>query len=82
MGKENIRQKLNELGLPVKGVKEVLQKRLKNHYKKIFLAQRCPKRYNQEHVSCEYFVVLDFEATCQEENGENFPVSKMLILKS
>ena len=79
MGKENIRQKLNDLGLPVKGVKEVLQKRLKNHYKKIFLAQRCPKRYNQEHVACEYFVVLDFEATCQEENGENFPVSKMLI---
>jgi len=75
MGKEHVRVKLAEVKLDTKGVKDVLVKRLKNHYKKIFLNQRCPKRQKREHLSCDYFISVDFEATCQEDNGDFYPVS-------
>lgn len=80
MGKEQIREKLKEVKLDTKGVKDVMIKRLKNHYKKIFLNQRCPKRLKREHFSCDYFVGLDFEATCQKINGDDYPVSGLVSI--
>ena len=47
--------------------------RLKTHYKKIFLSEKNGRPYEQRHVNCKYFVAVDFEATCMEENGAAFP---------
>ena len=43
--------------------------RLKAHYKKIFLMEKGGRTYNKEFITCKYFVAVDFEATCIEENG-------------
>ena len=31
------------------------------------------RTYNKEFITCKYFVAVDFEATCIEENGPNYP---------
>lgn len=54
-----------------RGVKEVLQKRLKNHIKKEKLVQAKlvqEKRMNEVHFYC----VIDFEGTCEEENPKDY----------
>jgi hypothetical protein len=80
MGKENIRDKLQAMNMETRGVKAVMVKRLQNYYKKIFLNQRCPKRQLRAHISCDYFVGIDFEATCKENNGDSYPVNIQDIL--
>ena len=52
-----------------RGVKEVLRKRLKNFYKKRKLAKA--KVHQLKKKNFDYFAVIDFEATC-EENNDNF----------
>lgn len=57
--------------LTSRGVKEVLQKRLKNHIKKEKLVQAKlaqEKRMNEVHFYC----VIDFEGTCEEENPKDY----------
>lgn len=52
-------------------MKEVLQKRLKNHIKKEKLAQAKlaqEKRMNEVHFYC----VIDFEGTCEEDNPKGY----------
>ena len=52
-------------------MKEVLQKRLKNHIKKEKLVQAKlvqEKRMNEVHFYC----VIDFEGTCEEENPKDY----------
>ena len=52
-------------------MKEVLQKRLKNHIKKEKLTQaklEQEKRMNELHFYC----VIDFEGTCEEENPKDY----------
>ena len=52
-------------------MKEVLQKRLKNHIKKEKLVQaklEQEKRMNEVHFYC----VIDFEGTCEEENPKDY----------
>ena len=54
-----------------RGVKEVLQKRLKNHIKKEKLAQaklEQKKIMNEVHFYC----VIDFEGTCEENNPDDY----------
>ena len=54
-----------------RGVKEVLQKRLKNHIKREKLVQAKlaqEKRRNEVHFYC----VIDFEATCEEDNPKDY----------
>ena len=54
-----------------RGVKEVLQKRLKNHIKKEKLAQvklAQEKRMNEVHFYC----VIDFEGTCEKDNPKDY----------
>ncbi|KAI8489499.1 3'-5' exoribonuclease 1 [Branchiostoma belcheri] len=66
MNKEEVRQKLEELHLETRGVKEVLKKRLKSYYKKEKLSPNsAPERY-------DFLLVIDFEATCMEENPPDF----------
>ena len=60
--------KLHFLG---RRVKEVLQKRLKNHIKKEKLVQAKlaeEKRMNEVHFYC----VIDFQATCEEDNPKDY----------
>lgn len=54
-----------------RGVKEVIIRRLKNHYKKRRSAK--PKKKSDGSTSKtesgqDYFVVIDFEGTCEEKN--------------
>lgn len=71
MTKEDIRKKLAELNLDTKGLKEVLKKRLKNHYKKQKLMIAAVKPVNgTPHFN--HLLVIDFEATCQEHNPAGF----------
>ena len=54
-----------------RGVKEVLQKRLKNHIKREKLVQATlaqEKRRNEVHFYC----VIDFEATCEKDNPKDY----------
>ena len=73
MDRDALKAKLKSLKLSEIGAKDVLVTRLKNHYKKLFLAERAGPNYQEKFISVEYFVALDFEATCIEENGPNYP---------
>ncbi|KAH9500731.1 3'-5' exoribonuclease 1 [Bulinus truncatus] len=71
MTKEQLQAKLSEFRLNTSGVKDVLKKRLKNHYKRQRFAQ-CNKSLSEDEIiKYDYLVVIDFEATCSETN-ENF----------
>lgn len=67
MRKDQLRKKLAELHLHTGGVKEVLKKRLKNYYRrKKLTAANISKGI--ESVPYDYLVVIDYEATCQDNN--------------
>lgn len=71
MKKDEVKRILLERGLDSRGVKEVLQKRLKNHIKKEKLVQAKlaqEKRRNEVHFYC----VIDFEATCEKDNPKDY----------
>ena len=72
LDKRELIKKLYSIGLDQRGDKPKLVKRLKTHYKKIF----CDEKSTEDvHVACEYFVCVDFEATCEKNNTFNYPVS-------
>lgn len=50
----------------VRGVKDVLRKRLKNYYKKQKLKQSAT--VGSDDLYYDYICVVDFEATCEENN--------------
>lgn len=68
MTKAELRRSLAELHLHTGGVKEVLKKRLKNFYKRKKLTAANLKK-GIEHPQYDYYVVIDYEATCQENNN-------------
>lgn len=51
-----------------RGVKEVLKKRLKNHYKRLKLNNANVRKNNDKEPHYDYYLVIDFEATCEEYN--------------
>lgn len=53
-----------------RGVKEVLQKRLKSYLKKEKL--RKAKIEQEEKSKIHYYCVIDFEATCEKENPQDY----------
>ena len=55
-----------------RGSKEVLSKRLKAHVKKQHLNENNVKILAEEKNRIDYYVVIDFEATCEEENPEGY----------
>ncbi|PSN54787.1 hypothetical protein C0J52_02011 [Blattella germanica] len=70
MSKVAIISKLKQLKLSTEGTCEVLKKRLKNHYK--------VQKLNGAHILAAshlvpYYVIVDFEATCQEVNAPDYP---------
>ncbi|KAM9327595.1 3'-5' exoribonuclease 1 [Pholidichthys leucotaenia] len=71
MTKEELRIKLAELKLDTRGVKDVMKKRLKSHYKKQKLIQTAAEGGPTD-TYYDYICVVDFEATCEEDNPSDF----------
>ncbi|XP_047431175.1 3'-5' exoribonuclease 1 [Mugil cephalus] len=71
MSKEELRIKLSELKLDTRGVKDVMKKRLKSHYKKHKLMQTAAEGGPTD-TYYDYICVVDFEATCEEDNPPDF----------
>ncbi|KAJ8287070.1 hypothetical protein GJAV_G00046690 [Gymnothorax javanicus] len=71
MNKDELRAKLAELKLDTRGVKDVLKKRLKSHYKKQKLTQAVLAGGPTD-TYYDYICVVDFEATCEESNPPDY----------
>nr|XP_033772009.1 3'-5' exoribonuclease 1 isoform X2 [Geotrypetes seraphini] len=70
MSREELRRKLAELKLDTRGVKDVLQKRLKNHYKQQKLWKEASDASTDTYY--DYICIIDFEATCEEDNPSGY----------
>ena len=53
------------------GVKEVIKKRLKNYYKKQKIRKDI-KPGSKKTYQRDYYCIIDFEATCEEKNPDNY----------
>ncbi|KAJ0012634.1 hypothetical protein NQD34_016968 [Periophthalmus magnuspinnatus] len=71
MSKEELRKKLSDLKLDTRGVKDVMKKRLKSHYKKQKLQQSAAEGGPTD-TYYDYICVVDFEATCEKDNPPGF----------
>ncbi|XP_073681137.1 3'-5' exoribonuclease 1-like [Garra rufa] len=71
MSRDELRAKCAELKLDTRGVKDVLRKRLKNYYKKQKL-MHSPAANGNSDVYFDYICVVDFEATCEENNPHDY----------
>ncbi|XP_067114414.1 3'-5' exoribonuclease 1 isoform X1 [Osmerus mordax] len=71
MNQDELRSKLAALKLDTRGVKDVLRKRLKSHYKKLKLMQSVAEGGSTD-TYYDYICVVDFEATCEESNPFEF----------
>jgi len=71
MTKDQLLEALGYLKLSEKGTREVLQKRLKAHVKKQHLAEN---NLQIKETACyvDFYVVIDFEATCEEPNPPGY----------
>ncbi|XP_055488660.1 3'-5' exoribonuclease 1 isoform X1 [Leucoraja erinacea] len=72
MTRDELRTKLAELHLETRGVKDVLRKRLKNFYKKQKLTQTLQIKSECSDMYYDYICVIDFEATCEENNPPEY----------
>ncbi|XP_061662100.1 3'-5' exoribonuclease 1 [Syngnathoides biaculeatus] len=71
MSKEELRCRLSQLKLDTRGVKDVMKKRLKSHYKKQKLMQSAANEGPGD-AYYDYICVVDFEATCEEDNPPDY----------
>uniref|UniRef100_A0A8C1BSL7 Exoribonuclease 1 n=1 Tax=Cyprinus carpio carpio TaxID=630221 RepID=A0A8C1BSL7_CYPCA len=71
MNRDELRAKCAELKLDTRGVKDVLRKRLKSYYKKQKLMHSAAAAGNTD-TYFDYICVVDFEATCEENNPPNY----------
>ncbi|XP_061839634.2 3'-5' exoribonuclease 1 [Nerophis lumbriciformis] len=72
MTRDELLSKLAELKLDTRGVKDVMKKRLKSHYKKQKLTQSTAEGGPPADTYYDYICVVDFEATCEEDNPADF----------
>ncbi|KAL7854165.1 hypothetical protein AOLI_G00210090 [Acnodon oligacanthus] len=72
MTRDELRAKCTELKLDTRGVKDVLKKRLKSYYKRQKLKQSAAAGGPGD-MYYDYICVVDFEATCEENNPSDFP---------
>ncbi|XP_053334645.1 3'-5' exoribonuclease 1 [Clarias gariepinus] len=70
MNRDELCAKCADLKLDTRGVKDVLRKRLKNYYKKQKLKQSAT--VGSDDLYYDYICVVDFEATCEENNPYQF----------
>lgn len=66
-----LKDALSYLKLSTKGSKDILSKRLKAHVKKQHLSENNVNKISETSY-VDYYIVIDFEATCQEVNPEGF----------
>ncbi|RXN26959.1 3 -5 exoribonuclease 1 [Labeo rohita] len=71
MNRDELRAKCAELKLDTRGVKDVLRKRLKSYYKRQKLMLSSAANGNSD-VYFDYICVVDFEATCEENNPPDY----------
>ncbi|KAM8884746.1 3'-5' exoribonuclease 1 [Synchiropus picturatus] len=71
MTRDELRTKLAELSLDTRGVKDVMKKRLKSHYKRQKLQQTATEGAATD-TYYDFICVVDFEATCEELNPPGF----------
>ncbi|KAK2872607.1 hypothetical protein Q8A67_022504 [Cirrhinus molitorella] len=71
MSRDELRAKCAELKLDTRGVKDVLRKRLKSYYKKQKLMHSPAANGNSDEYF-DYICVVDFEATCEENNPPDY----------
>lgn len=71
MTRDELRDKLEELKLDTRGVKDVMKKRLKSHYKRQKLMESIAAGGPTDRYY-DYICVVDFEATCEEDNPPDF----------
>jgi len=70
--KDQMKEKLAQLHLDTRGQKDVLKKRLKSYYKRKMLPRaQGPQQKKRPHY--DYFMVIDFEATCDRVKDYNYP---------
>ncbi|KAB7498615.1 3'-5' exoribonuclease 1 [Armadillidium nasatum] len=74
----DLQVKLKRNKLDQRGKKDVLRKRLKMFYKKKLLTESNVKDPNGVNYEHKYFVVIDFEATCDEMVNIAPPFSKVV----
>lgn len=55
-----------------RGTKEVLQKRLKTFTKKKYLRENDISGSKEEKPYTDFYIVIDFEATCEEPNPPDY----------
>ncbi|XP_042192576.1 3'-5' exoribonuclease 1 [Callorhinchus milii] len=72
MTREELRAKLADFYLETRGVNDVLRKRLKNYYKKQKMTQSLRTDLDQSDTYYDYLCVIDFEATCEENNPPEY----------
>jgi hypothetical protein len=70
MSKAAITSKLKMLKLSTEGTGDVLKTRLKNYYKNQKLTS-ANLVTGSKHIP--YYVIVDFEATCEEINASDYP---------
>ncbi|TNM91594.1 3'-5' exoribonuclease 1 [Takifugu rubripes] len=71
MSQNELQKKLAELQLDTRGVKNVMKKRLKSHYKRQKLMQTAAEGGFTD-TYYDYICVVDFEATCEVDNPSDF----------
>ncbi|XP_026090637.1 3'-5' exoribonuclease 1-like [Carassius auratus] len=71
MNRDELRAKCAGLKLDTRGVKDVLKKRLKSYYKRQKLMHSPAANANSD-VYFDYICVVDYEATCEENNPPGF----------
>lgn len=71
MNKDQMKEKLASLHLDIRGQKDVLKKRLKSYFKRKYI-DRPSTGGGRRQASYRYFVVIDFEATC-DEHSHHYP---------
>lgn len=72
MDVSQMRNRCKEVGLEPAGKREALKRRLKEYFKAEKLIEAgLLERNNPQNV--EYFLVIDFEATCEEKNPPGYP---------
>uniref|UniRef100_H3D565 3'-5' exoribonuclease 1 n=1 Tax=Tetraodon nigroviridis TaxID=99883 RepID=H3D565_TETNG len=71
MSQNELRKKLAELQLDTRGVKNVMKKRLKSHYKRQKLMQTAAEGGVTD-TYYDYICVVDFEATCEVDNPSDY----------
>lgn len=71
MSYDQMKKHCKELNLECNGKREAVKRRLKEHYKNAKLVEAGLVK-PKDNRNVDYFVVIDFEATCEEKNPPDY----------